>query len=286
VGDRIGIRELEVLKQTVIAREAAHENAVALRKTALQHHDTAMSELATTSNKLTALMQRRETWTSNELDQFTELSKREHDLRASVAVMLVERNNADLAADNARNEFMKAVQERYHTELLWQEKYRALNMYGTWTLISANTLIFVIGQMLFYRRESRQTERIDGAVVAAAEAAIAATTAVRTSGKNEKMDVPSHADAKLINVNLDSAGDVEKSAEIVNEVPAQSYIHCEKDTPIANRSIWNMGSIVAKLDKLSPFIKELDPFTRGIMVGSIGGCFAAVSGTAIALCIR
>ena len=54
---------------------------------------------------------------------------------------------------------MRALQSRYHAELLWQDKYRALSLYGTWTLILVNSLFFV-GSTVLRSRSNQCLTRV------------------------------------------------------------------------------------------------------------------------------
>ena len=79
-------------------------------------------------------------------------------MRGGLEESLAARTSAELGADAAQRDFIKAVQRRYHGELLWQEKYRALSLYSTWALIGVNSVIFLGSSVLRTRTER---ERMD-----------------------------------------------------------------------------------------------------------------------------
>jgi hypothetical protein len=51
---------------------------------------------------------------------------------------------------------MDALRRRYHEEQVWNDKWRVLGTYWTWSLIALNSVVFVGGQFLYYRREEQR----------------------------------------------------------------------------------------------------------------------------------
>ena len=138
VSDTTGLHELTRLKEDVASAEEAHEAATLGRSRALAAHDAAVQSRATTQSDLAVLLQRRDTWDVGDVERFTALTSQEHGMRGGLEASLAARATAEAAADAAQRDFIKSVQRRYHGELLWQEKYRALSLYSTWALIGAH----------------------------------------------------------------------------------------------------------------------------------------------------
>jgi len=176
--DGAGLNELADLKQSVDAAEARHEAAVAQSAAALRAHDAATSGRSGAQNELQTLLQRREQWTADDVERFTDLTAREHALRGETNATLAARDAAGAAEEAARRGFLDAVQRRYHGELLWQEKYRALSLYATWTLIGVNTLIFVGSAHYRTTAERDRLSVIERAAADLRTAAAAAAAAV------------------------------------------------------------------------------------------------------------
>ncbi|KAH8048488.1 hypothetical protein JL720_15860 [Aureococcus anophagefferens] len=153
VSSTTGLHELTQLKDDVAAAEAAHEAAVQRRSEALAAHDAAVQGRASTQSELAVLLQRRDTWDAADVARFTALTSTEHGMRGGLEESLAARTSAELGADAAQRDFIKAVQRRYHGELLWQEKYRALSLYSTWALIGVNSVIFLGSSVLRTRTE-------------------------------------------------------------------------------------------------------------------------------------
>mmetsp|Transcript_12723 Transcript_12723/g.35164 ORF Transcript_12723/g.35164 Transcript_12723/m.35164 type:complete len:290 (-) Transcript_12723:26-895(-) len=175
--DAIGIRHLEMLKRNVEEKEENQRLAVERRREALATHDRLVSEQAVAQRELASLLQRREHWQLDEISRFTALTRREHEMKLWLESSLAGRREAEAAADTSQHLFMRSMQERYHAELLWQDKYRALNLYGTWALIGVNMLIFAGGQVLFLRREHFRTQLVTKVVGECSLAAAAAQDA-------------------------------------------------------------------------------------------------------------
>ena len=75
------------------------------------------------------------------------------------------------------------IRDRYHGELMWQEKYRALSLYSTWALIVVNSLVFVgsgIHRSYADRERLAEVERAASELSAASQkASDAAATAAQ-----------------------------------------------------------------------------------------------------------
>lgn len=192
VSSTTGLHELTQLKDDVAAAEAAHDAAVHRRSEALAAHDAAVQGRASTQSELAVLLQRRDTWDAADVARFTALTSTEHGMRGGLEESLAARTSAELGADAAQRDFIKAVQRRYHGELLWQEKYRALSLYSTWALIGVNSVIFLGSAVLRTRTER---ERMDAMSAAVGDLAAAAARAERVAAAAAEAEDKAAADA-------------------------------------------------------------------------------------------
>ncbi|KAJ1449927.1 Mdm33 family-domain-containing protein [Pelagophyceae sp. CCMP2097] len=186
VSDAAGLRELASLKEVVVSSEAAAERCLKDRTQAILAHDALVGSRGAAQAELSALLQRREAWDANDVSAFTALTTSEHGSRAHHAASLEARAAAELAADSAQRGWVKAVQARYHGELLWQDKYRALSLYGTWGLIAINSLIFLGSSALRWRSEADRLHVIQQATLQLTQAAEDARDTAHGRGKTTK----------------------------------------------------------------------------------------------------
>ena len=154
----MGMRELDRVKAEVERREAAQEAATAARSEAIGDYDKATETRGFVQAELSKLLRHQDTWTETDVEKFTALTQKELETRRCIAETLARRNDAEKTAEIAQRDFLRAVQERYHTENVFKEKYQALMTYITPTVLVVNTLTF-IGTTAF--RSYQEGARLD-----------------------------------------------------------------------------------------------------------------------------
>lgn len=163
--DTSGLTELERLKTAVeeasIQFDKATKNVAHSRvqvEQAQKAHDLA-------HKKHVHLLMRREDWSGEDAQSFVnitaeEVSTRQHLVDAQAAL-----KRAEDYAITAQHTYMDAMRKRYHEEQLWQDKWRLLGTYGTWSLIGINTCVFLGGQMVTQRREMNRLKHMEELLV-------------------------------------------------------------------------------------------------------------------------
>jgi She9 / Mdm33 family len=141
-----GLVELVHLKNAVqrgsekfdasINRVAKCRETVALAQKA---HDQA-------HKKHVSLLMRREEWKAEDAQAFVAITAEEVTARQALLSAQEALKQAENFSMQCQHAYMDMMRQRYHEEQLWQEKWRLLGTYGTWSLIGINTLAFVLGQ--------------------------------------------------------------------------------------------------------------------------------------------
>merc|ERR1711862_977622 len=77
----------------------------------------------------------------------------------------LEQSRHDLARSEesltrAQLDYINKMRRRYHEEQIWQDQWRVLGTYGTWTLIVLNSCVFLVSQYFLRQRETERMETI------------------------------------------------------------------------------------------------------------------------------
>jgi She9 / Mdm33 family len=132
--------------------KAAYEDAVDVR--------------SSTQREINELLQRKHTWTGEDVTRFTELYRLEH--LHSQQEMTAKENyrQSEKHMDRQYLELTRSIMERYHEEQLWSDKIRSVSTYGTWALMVVNLILFVAVQTVFepYKRK-RLTDRFEDLLI-------------------------------------------------------------------------------------------------------------------------
>ncbi|CEL62450.1 Sensitive to high expression protein 9 homolog, mitochondrial OS=Cryptococcus neoformans var, neoformans serotype D (strain JEC21 / ATCC MYA-565) GN=SHE9 PE=3 SV=1 [Rhizoctonia solani AG-1 IB] len=139
-----GYDEIEALKRKVVERE---ETIAALRtaaRKAKEDYTEAVSTRAYRQRQVNDLLQRKSTWTDNDVVAFTKLVREDH---ASATAELEAKSNleqAETAVDSEFGRLMRAILNRYHEEQVWSDKIRSVSTYGSLAALVANIIVFVL----------------------------------------------------------------------------------------------------------------------------------------------
>ena len=156
-----GQRELEHLKRSVQQASMNFDvtvgDVVTFRSSvedAQRAHDDAQKQLA-------SLMMRREQWDGTDAALFVEYTSKEVKTRQALAEARNSLRKAEEDSSRCQREYMDVMRQRYHEEQMWQEKWRMLGTFGTWTLIGLNSFLFLGSQFFHQRREINRLKAIE-----------------------------------------------------------------------------------------------------------------------------
>jgi hypothetical protein len=186
-----GQRELDELKLAVQQASTKFDqtvDTVASCRTTVEDnqkaHDDAHKQHAN-------LMMRREQWDSTDAASFIDYTSKEVNSRQALteARNALRRSEAD--ASRCQRDYMDIMRQRYHEEQMWQDKWRMLGTFGTWSLIGLNSIVFLGSQFFHQRREVNRLKAIEDLILdnlklmqdTVSEAAVTKTSA---TGENSK----------------------------------------------------------------------------------------------------
>ncbi|EKM51473.1 uncharacterized protein PHACADRAFT_212117 [Phanerochaete carnosa HHB-10118-sp] len=155
-----GYGEIESLKRQVAeqeqhikaAREAAHG-----AKTALEQ---AVQQRAKSQREVNDLLQRKSSWTDEDVGRFTALVRQDHLYEQSEACAKAKASRTEEEVEREFTELMRVILNRYHEEQVWSDKIRSASTYGSLTVLGLNVIVFILAIVIvepWKRRRLAQT---------------------------------------------------------------------------------------------------------------------------------
>lgn len=138
-----GYDAIDVLKRQVVEQEARIKAAREAARSAKLAYDKAVIQRAVAQRDVNELLQRKSSWSDEDVSRFTALVRADHareqdEARAKAAVAASE--------DSVEREFsalMRAILARYHEEQVWSDKIRSASTYGSLAALGVNLVVFV-----------------------------------------------------------------------------------------------------------------------------------------------
>ncbi|KAI9894618.1 MAG: sensitivity to high expression protein she9 [Vezdaea aestivalis] len=170
LNDLTGYTGIEALKASITAQEARLEAARADVQAAKGAYATAIATRSASQREVNSLLQRRSTWSSAELERFTELYRSDHENEQEEAGRGKELAEAERMAEEVAERLSRDILARYHEEQIWSDKIRRMSTWGTWGLMGVNVLLFMVFQIAVEPwRRKRLVDGFDEKVKAALE---------------------------------------------------------------------------------------------------------------------
>ena len=168
LNDLTGYTAIEAIKTANAQLEGALAEAQARLRGARAAYKSTHARRAATQREVTALLARKDGWAPADLERFTALYRRDHDLEAGVAAAAEALTAAE--ADDARlaAALNAGILRRYHEEQVWSDRIRRQSTWGTWALMGVNVLLFL--GLQFVAEPWRRARLVRGVVEAEGEA--------------------------------------------------------------------------------------------------------------------
>ncbi|KAG2179195.1 hypothetical protein INT43_002045 [Umbelopsis isabellina] len=161
-----GYTHIEQVKSKVLLQAEKFENCRTDLRSSKTAYEEAVEARSGTQREINELLQRKHSWTGEDVTRFTELYRLEH-LHSQQEVTAKESyRQSEKQMDRQYMELTRSIMERYHEEQLWSDKIRSVSTYGTWALMVVNLILFVAVQTVFepYKRK-RLTDRFEDLLV-------------------------------------------------------------------------------------------------------------------------
>jgi hypothetical protein len=133
---------------------------------AKKRYELAIATRSSTQRSINELLQRKHLWTGEDVTQFTELYRLEHEHAKEEDTAKEHYHHKEKQMDREYMALARSIMERYHDEQLWSDKIRSVSTYGTWALMVLNLMLFVAVQTVFEpRKRKRLTDRFEELLV-------------------------------------------------------------------------------------------------------------------------
>ncbi|SMN19645.1 similar to Saccharomyces cerevisiae YDR393W SHE9 Mitochondrial inner membrane protein required for normal mitochondrial morphology, may be involved in fission of the inner membrane [Maudiozyma saulgeensis] len=159
LNDVTGYSSIQTLRNSITIMEKQLDVAKQDVKNYKSQYDNAIDSRATSQKQLNELLQRKSSWTPQELKQFTDLyqadatnSQNEKKLKAK----LIELEAKEIKLED---ELYRAILTRYHEEQIWSDKIRRTSTWGTFFLMGMNIILFLVFQLLLEPWKRRRLTR-------------------------------------------------------------------------------------------------------------------------------
>jgi hypothetical protein len=159
--ERTGVAEMAILKESVRTAQSHLERALHESSTARSNLEKVWQQTLQLQQEHAALLRHRDHWTTDEANRFASLLQKEVSLRQEFEMAQQSARSTEQIAAARQLTYLDALRRRYQEETVWQDKWRILGTYGTWTLIGINSLVFGASQYLHQRRERERANHIE-----------------------------------------------------------------------------------------------------------------------------
>ncbi|KAI8092648.1 Mdm33 family-domain-containing protein [Halteromyces radiatus] len=151
-----GYNQIELVKKKVTDQATAFEQSRDQVQLAKKRYEVAISTRSSTQRGINELLQRKHLWTGDDVTQFTELYRLEHEHAKEETMAKEHYERAEKQMDREYMALVRAITDRYHDEQLWSDKIRSVSTYGTWALMVLNLMLFVAVQTVFEPRKRKR----------------------------------------------------------------------------------------------------------------------------------
>lgn len=148
LNDVTGYSSIQKLRKSIELMEGTLEKTRGELKLLKEDYTVAIEERTRSQRELNELLQRKNTWTPEELERFTQLYKndamnlrKEQNLKGKV-------NALESKQEELSDDLYRAILTRYHEEQIWSDKIRRTSTWGTFLLMIVNIVFFLVFQLL------------------------------------------------------------------------------------------------------------------------------------------
>ena len=248
--ERTGSGEITKLKEQVSTASFEFDKATRDVGIARRVLEQSLLEYETVSSRHTSLLQKRDEWTPEDATSFATLVNKEVLARQKLDDARTKLQKLEQELSSCQLTYINALRKRYHEEQIWQDKWRIIGTYGTWSLIILNTCVFLASQ---YIHRVREMERIK-----AIETLINAKIPAKLVVSKDAPAILSTAEGSTSVISSASEG---SSAPRENDAPTIGQVAGEDDNSVVSASDTTAETTVETLDiyEEEPSTPELAP---------------------------
>jgi sensitive to high expression protein 9 len=145
---------------TFVPIESRIEGSRVAARAAKLAYENAVSERSQCQREVNDLLQRKSSWSENDVVRFTNLVRQDHLNEQSEAKTKAESALADQSIEQEFQALTRVILNRYHEEQVWSDKIRSASTYGSLLVIGLNLFVFVLAIIVvepYKRRKMAET---------------------------------------------------------------------------------------------------------------------------------
>lgn len=142
-----GYSAIEDLKKAIEKKEKDLLELRAELKKSQNSYKSAVEKQAGSQREVNELLQRKNHWSPQDLERFTELYRNDHINEANVLKFQKTADDMEVKVEECQENISRLISERYREEQIWSDKIRRASTWGTWGLMGFNVLLFLIVQL-------------------------------------------------------------------------------------------------------------------------------------------
>lgn len=144
----------------LVHTESRIEKAREAAKAAKLAYENAVTERSKCQREVNDLLQRKSSWSENDVVRFTNLVREDHLNEQTEARTKAESALADNAIEQEFQGLTRVILNRYHEEQVWSDKIRSASTYGSLIVMGLNLFVFVLAIIVvepYKRRKMAET---------------------------------------------------------------------------------------------------------------------------------
>ncbi|KAG8527561.1 uncharacterized protein KY384_007713 [Bacidia gigantensis] len=147
LNDLTGYSGIEALKREIECQEQTVELMRSSLQEARDAYSAAISTRASSQREVNELLQRKNTWSPQDVERFTALYRSDHASEQAEASARAHLDEIETRSEEAGARLSTIILTRYHEEQIWSDKIRRMSTWGTWGLMGVNVFLFLIFQI-------------------------------------------------------------------------------------------------------------------------------------------
>ncbi|KAL6302830.1 Mdm33 family-domain-containing protein [Sparassis latifolia] len=183
-----GYGEIEVLKKRVVEQEGRINAARQASRESKGAYDRAVLQRAASQREVNDLLQRKSTWTDEDVGRFTSLVRQDHLREQDESRAKASATQSEDAVEREFSELMRVILNRYHEEQAWSDKIRSASTYGSLAVLGVNMAVFILAILFVEPWKRRKLAQTFGRKVEQLSAESTALLESKTQQLSERLD--------------------------------------------------------------------------------------------------
>lgn len=148
LNDVTGYSGIQKLRKSIELMEGELEKTKRSVKISKEEYNEAIEMRAQSQREVNELLQRKNSWSPQDLERFTQLYKNDADNLKREEAAKQKLSDMEAKEEELSTSLYRAILTRYHEEQIWSDKIRRTSTWGTFFLMGMNIVLFLVFQLL------------------------------------------------------------------------------------------------------------------------------------------